>query len=77
MAENSTSRLLGVLLIIVGGLIGIGYPYLLLVASEKQALKIIIYTIIVISILLGSFIGAVGGILLRGFKGSEEAEDTS
>lgn len=70
------SKVLGAALLVVGLIVGVIYPAILVWLDEEHALRIILYTIVALSILIGAFIGAVGVVLIRGFRPSG-AEDTS
>ncbi|MCE4627728.1 MAG: hypothetical protein F7C34_01070 [Desulfurococcales archaeon] len=72
---KSRNRVVGVALLVVGLILGVVYPAVLIWLDEERALRVILYTFIAVSILIGAFIGAVGLVLLRGFRPSG-AEDT-
>ncbi len=77
MAVPEGRIITGVLFIIVGMLIGIIYPFLLVYLDTQHAVELMRYTFVAVSIAIGAFLGAVGAIMLRGYKPSESAEDTS
>lgn len=61
-------KILGAALVVLGAVIGIGYSYILLSVPPDEAVRILIISVVVIALLIGALIGAVGLILIRGFR---------
>ncbi|MCE4625104.1 MAG: hypothetical protein F7C35_04490 [Desulfurococcales archaeon] len=61
-------KAVGAVLIALGTILGVGYSYVLLSAPPNEAMRILIISVVVIALLTGALIGAVGLILLRGFR---------
>ena len=74
MAGNS--KLAGLAMIIAGILLGIVYPFLLIYLDRERVIDLIRYTVAAASIAIGAFLGAVGVLIVRGFRPSERPEDT-
>jgi len=69
-------RATGAVLLVAGLLVGVAYPFLLVYLDERDALRLLLYTAVALSILVGAFIGAVGAVLLRGFKPGGDSKST-
>ncbi len=68
-------RLLGGLLIILGSLIAVGYTYLVLFSDLDTAIRVLRISAGILAILIGAFIGAVGFLLVFGWR-EHSIEDT-
>ncbi len=72
---ESKRKALSFILILIGFLLAIGYPYLLYFTSEKTVLKIIKATFAIFFIAVGAFLGSTGLILYKGLKTAEAEEE--